>query len=167
MKFNKWNTWRVINSAVIFFSFFAPFAVMEWAIPKDISHALIFNGFKMLDFHQSMARYAVFTEEKEFLERVQVALVSSQRFLGLYSILLYCMASLLLILLKSKLFDKPSWMILALCLIALGLRNIWIILALDTGWKAFSNTLIGFWLILIGLVLAIILETSYHFSRRI
>jgi hypothetical protein len=166
MKFNKWNTWRIINSTVIFFSFFAPFAVMEWGFPKDRSHALIFNGFKMLDFHQHMVSYEVFTEGEEFLERVQVALVSSQRFIGLYSILLYCTASLILILLKPQLFDKSIWAMLALCLIALGLRNLWIILALDTGWKALSNALIGFWLILIGLVSAIILETSYHFSRR-
>lgn len=167
MKFTKRNTWRIINSIVIFLSFFAPFAVMEWGIPRDINQALIFNGFRMLDYHQSMVIYTVFTEEKEFLEHVQMALVSSHRFLGLYSILLYCIASLLLILIKPKLFDKPIWMILALCLIALGLRNMWIILAFDTGWKALSNVLIGFWLILIGLVSAIILETSYHFSRRI
>jgi hypothetical protein len=167
MKFNKWNTWRIINSIVIFFSFFAPFAVMEWGIPKDISHALTFNGFKMLDYHQHMASYEIFMEGREFFERIRVALADSQHFLGLYTILFYCMASLLLAIFKPNLFKKPIWAMLALCLIALGLRNLWIILALDTGWKALSNALVGYWLVLIGLTSAIILETGYHFSRRI
>ncbi len=166
MKFNKWNIWRIINSIVIFFSFFAPFAVMEWGIPRDINHALIFNGFKMLDFHQHMVSHEVFAEGKELFERIRVALISSQRFLGLCTILLYSVASLLLAIFPSKLIDKPIWITLAFCLIALGIRNLWIILALDTGWKALSNALIGYWLVLIGLASAIILEIDFHFLHR-
>lgn len=167
MKFNKWNTWRIINSTVIFLSFFAPFAVMEWGIPKDINQALIFSGFRMLDYHQHMASYNVFVfmGDNGFLEQTRVALIESQRFLGLYAILFYCMVSFLLPILKPNLFDKPMWTILALCLIALGLRNLWVILALDSGWKALSNALVGYWLVLIGLALAITLEIASSFSR--
>jgi len=51
MKSNKWKIWRIINSVVIFLSFFAPWVVMDWGGQRDLSHALIATGFKTLDYY--------------------------------------------------------------------------------------------------------------------
>jgi hypothetical protein len=166
-KFNKWNIWRIINSVVIFLSFFAPFVVMDWGGQRDLNHALIATGFKTIDFYQYITGFEVFAQERELFERIRLVFALGQYFFGLYAILAYCLANLFLAAFRPKLFNKPIWIVFVLFVIVLGLRSLWRISALDIGWEALSNGLFGYWLVLIGLVSSVILEIYYFFSRRI
>jgi len=167
MKFDKWNTWRVINSMVISLSFFAPFVVMDWGGQRDWRHALIATGFKTLHFYQYMTGFEVFVQERELFERIRLVFALGQYFFGLYAILTYCVANLFLAAFRPKLFNKPVWIVLVFCVIILGLRSLWCISALDIGWEALSNALLGYWLVVIGLVSSLILEIQYFLSKRI
>ena len=167
MKLNKWNTWRTINSIVIFFSFFAPFVVVDWGSQRDLNHALIATGFKTLDVYQYITGFEVFVQERVLFERIRLAFALGQYFVGLYAILIYCVANLFLATFRPNVFNKPVWIVLVFCTIVLGLRSLWRIAALDIGWEALSNALLGYWLVLIGLVSSVILETGYFLSKRI
>jgi hypothetical protein len=158
MKPNKWKNWRIINSIAIFFSFFAPWAGGE----RDLSHALI-TGFKTLDFY---GRLGI-----DFLTNVNLSShtginLLTKYFLGLVAILIYCVLNMLLAVFRAKLVDKLIWRLLTFFLIALGAISLWHVSALDAGWYALSNSLWGYWLVLIGLVSSIALEISYFLSNR-
>ena len=164
MKINKWKTWRIVNSIVIFLSFFAPFVVMDWGGQRDLSKALIATGFKTLDYYGRLG--LSFLTESSLPSHTGRALLIYW-FLGLATILIYSALNLLLAMFSSKLIDKPVWTISVFCLIVLGLRSLWYIPALDAGWGALSNTLLGYWLIMIGLASSTVLEISYFLSKRI
>jgi len=164
IKFDKWNTWRIINSLVIFLSLFSPFVVMDWAGQKDLSNAAIATGFKVLDFYGRLT-IAFLTDPSLPFHGGKYLL--THYFLGLVAILLYCTLNLILAMFKNRIIDNRIWIISVFCLIALGLRSLWYVPALDVGWGALSNALLGYWLILIGLVSSIALEISYFLSKRI
>ncbi len=162
--FNKWNLWRVINSTIIFFSFFAP-----WILYTDTKDYT--TGFKFLDFVQYMAKFEIFVQEREFSERVRFALGLGQLTIDLYAILIYCALSLLLITFGHKLPKKFVWITPLLCLILItfGARSLWKIPSsfIGDGWHGLSFMLWGYWLVLSGLVSSFVFEISYFISKRI
>lgn len=162
--FNKWKNWRIINSIVIFLSLFLPFVVMDWLGQRDLSKAEIANGFKVVDFYGRLT-IAFLTDPNLPFHTGKYLLTHYS--LGLIAILLYCASNLVLAIFKPKLSDNPIWTILAFCLIAFGLISFWYIPALPAGWRALQNTLIGYWLVFIGLVSSIILEINCFLSKRI
>lgn len=163
--FNKWNLWRVTNSAIIFFSFFVP-----WIWYTDMGDYKS-TGFKFLDFVQYMARFEIFVQEREFSERIRFALGLGQLTIDLYAILIYCALNLLLITFGHKLTKKSIWVISVLCLIliTLGARSLWIIpfSFVGDGWHGLSFMLWGYWLVLSGSVSSFVFEISYFISKRI
>ncbi len=158
--FSKWNLWRIMNSAAMFFSFFTP-----WMWGKE-GGIYTFTGFRMLDFYQHIAWFEVFVQERGLSERVRLALGLGQHFIGFYAILIYCALNLFFAIHRPNLVNKPVWIISALCLIALGIRSLWVTPFLDEGWRGLAFTLWGYWLVLIGLISSITLEVGYSTSKR-
>ncbi len=160
IKLGKWEIWRIMNSIVILFSFFIP-----WVWEKE-GPVFTFTGFRILDFYQYMARFEVFEQEIELTERVRIALGLGQHFIGLYAILIYCALNLFFAIHKPQLINKPVWITSVLCLIALGIRSLWVTPFLDEGLQGLSFTSWGYWLVLIGLVSSIVLEIAYSIFKR-
>jgi hypothetical protein len=158
---NKWKIWRGINSAIILFAFFIPWAVM------DSGSNIIFTGFQMIPFYQSVTRFEVLVQERDWTERIRVAMVMIPYFLGLYALLIYSVLNVLAAAFTDKLVDKKIWNILVFCLLMLGIINLLHLSGLDHGaWRNLSSALWGYWLVLIGLVSSIVLELSYFLSKR-
>ena len=164
MLLSKWNLWRVTNSVIIFFSFFATW--IRYADMGDYKP----TGFQFLDFIQYMAKFEIFVQEREFSERVRFALGLGQLTVDLYAILLYCALSLLLIAIGRKLAKKSFRTISILCLIliTLGARSLWEIpfSFIGDGWHGFSYMLWGYWLALSGIVSSFVFEVCYFISKR-
>lgn len=162
--FDKWNLWRVTNSAILFCSFFAP-----WILYTDMGDYKA-TGFRFLGFVQYMAKFEIFVQEREFSERVRFALGLGQLTIDLYAILIYCALGLLLITFGHKFAKKPIWInsLLGLILIMLGARSLWEIpfSFISNGWHGLSFMLWGYWLVLSGLVSSVVFEISYFMSKR-
>ena len=156
MLFNRWNVWRVTNSAIIFFSFFVP-----W-FRYDIGHQS--TGFQFLGYVQYMAR-ELFVQEIEFFG------LFGQLIVYLYAILIYCALNLLLLAFRRPLAKKSDQVIslLRLILIMLGAIGFWKISFsfIGSGWNILSSVSWGYQLILTGLISAFILEISYLISKRV
>lgn len=163
--FNKWNLWRITNSAIILFSFFVP-----WTWYKDMGDYKP-TGFRLLGFIQYMARFEIFIQERDFSERVRFALGLGQLTIDLYAILIYCALNLLLIIFRHKLAKKSIDVNSVLCLILImfGARSLWKIpfSFIGNGWHGLSFTSWGYWLVLSGLVSSFVFEISYFISKRI
>lgn len=162
---NKWNIWRLINSAVIFFSFFAP-----WIWYVDTGDYGKETGFQFLYFIQYMAKFEIFVQEREFSERVRLALGMGQLTVDLYAILIYCALNLLLLIIGSKLTKRSFWITSLFCifLIAIGTRSLWKIpfSFIGDGWHGFLFMQWGYWLALSGLISSLVFEIDYFITKR-
>ena len=168
---SKWNVWRIINSVAILFSFFMPWGVMEGDV-NDLSNALIFTGFEMLQWYRRLGLTFAFDSDLPSHDRISIATFLLVRcFLGLATTLIYCALNMIAAVFKTKLVDKSVWAILPFCLIALGGLSLWSIPVLHItdwvgNWRSLSHALLGYWLALIGLVSSIVLEIYYLRSKR-
>ncbi len=158
---NQSKVWRIINSLIILFAFFIPWAVM------DSANNIIFTGFRMIPFYQSTTRFEMLVQEREWTERIRAAMVMMPYFLGLYALLMYSAVNMFAALFINKLVGKTIWNILVSCLLILGIINLLHLPGLDRGaWQNLSLALWGYWLVWVGVVSSIVLETSCFLSKR-
>jgi hypothetical protein len=166
---SNWKIWRLFNSLIIIFSFFTPWIVFL-GNKEDYSHAIVKNGFQLLDFLQNMTRFQNSLLHRNWLESIQ-ELIGSPLIEGIVAILIYCIINTCMLVLETNLTRTATWVILRYCLLALGIRCLWFIAAIglddfEHWYKVFSFTLLGYWLTLFGLVSSTVLETYFLLSRR-
>lgn len=134
---------------------------------KDYSNALIFTGFRMLQFYEGLTMITAMDLEMDLPFRISSTFLLLHYLLGLITILIYCVLNMLVAIFRTKLADKPIWNMLIFCLLALGGMSLWYLPGLSHGaWQNLSSALWGYWLVLIGLVSSIVLEISYLLSKR-
>ncbi len=163
MRSNKWKTWRITNSVVILFSFFAPWLSMVGG-PRELVQAQIYTGFQVLDLWRRLG-LSFLSMNSATQSNIGRGLLIHY-FSGLVAILIYCALNVLLTILGSKLVEKTIWKILAFSLILLGVKSLSKVASLDAGRDAFQYTFFGYWLVLIGLMSSVIVEISSMSLKR-
>ena len=156
---NKWRVWRFVDSVAILFSFSIPWAVI------DAYRHTIARGFQVLDFYRSVVSGNLFLPPEYHDLMTDSKMVCA--FLGLAALVVYAVLNIIVILTKDDPTAKPSWRILAFCLIVLGGLSLWYMPRLAFGdWQGSRGSLWGYWLVSLALISACTLEISCFLSER-
>ncbi len=150
---NKRGAWRIVNSTVILFSFFIP-----WAL-TDFYSQDTYNGFQLLDFYKDNFIYFVFYFRQTLAGRIRSVAINAPLVLGLISILIYCALNVLATAIQTNWVNTPLWHIVALCLTTLGAVSLPRTIQFS-GTPDLPLLLPGYWLLPIALVSSLILEIS-------
>jgi hypothetical protein len=153
MSANKWTVWRLLNSAVFFFSLFAPWVVLA----DHPGGTFVFTGLDILLWYRRFALLFGTSLATSFLVRYS---------LGLTVALMYAAFNTIAAFFPRGLTDRRSWKVFAVCSLALGCVTLWNILGpIISDWQSLQRALWGCWLFVMAVASSLLAEIWYSVPK--
>ncbi len=153
---NKWRLWRLINSAVILFGFYMPWAVM------DTYQHVVYTGLQWFQFLMSFAIPTWFPE-MGWSEHIRISAGTLHLLLGVITILTYAALNALAAVFTTRFTASWVWKPLMVCLLAFAAMSLWFTLLLG---DLQDLPLWGYWLTLAGFASSVLLEILSFLLKR-